>query len=209
MEQIVPFGGDLSAPTTPNDAFGLESFTAELTQGPGVTAPTNFKAINIVTEGGVHYATVYACQCIDGSVGAQQLAIWLSQMKETDQIVLTVLSMVADLPPGMVISLMTALNSTKAQLTIQLDQVVCDGLAYFYLIPEKICKGTEGALFIPSYMVNRDQDASGPIKAMHDYFKWMVAKAVERKLLTSDEGERLDRGAHVAVPDSRFTAVKA
>jgi hypothetical protein len=110
----------------------------------------------------------------------------------------------ADIPPGALINLMTALTSTKAKLSIQLDNVVYDGLAYFYLIPETIIKGTEGALFIPSYMTHRSEDASGPIKAIHDYFKWMVSKAVERGLLTAEEGDRLDRGSHVAVPDSRF-----
>lgn len=200
------WGDDLVRdPDFDNSNVGLESFNGEIAQGPSPTNPAPwFKPINIRVENGVQYATIYVCDAFDGTVSSQQLAIWAAGLKDTDYVHLTVMSLLIDVPLQSLLSVMSALASTKATVEIHVDMVVTDGLAYFYLLADKITRGSEGALFIPSYVDQRDQDKSGPWKAVHDFYAWVVDDAVSRQILTEEEGSKLHRGSHVIVPNDRF-----
>lgn len=177
-----------------------------ITMGPDKNAsPTgNSKPINITSDDGIFYATVYACHCQDNSVGQQQISIWLASLKDTDQVRLTVMSVCGDIDLMNTLALLTSLVSTKAKLSIYLDSIVCDNLAYFYLIPEKIIVGSEGALYIPSYSLTRSTDHSGSVKAILDFFKWITEEAAAKGILTQEEAMLLQDGTHVVIPTDRF-----
>lgn len=199
------WGSDLVGVDHQNHAVALESFTAEMSQGP-MSGPPHpyFKPVNIVVENGLYYATIYVCKTVNGTTLGQQVAIWLSGLKDTDQIHLTVSSLVLDVPLFAMLDLMSALASTKAKVIIHLDQVVSDSLAYFYLIADQIIPGHGGGMFIPSYADQREQDTSGPWKAMHDFYKWVVDTATANTLLTPEDADKLHRGSHTVIPMSRF-----
>lgn len=207
MIEQYSWGDDMISVDQPNHAVALESFTSGMTQG-SIAGPPHpfFKPINIVTEQGIHYATIYACKAVNGTTPCQQVAMWLAGLKETDQVHLTVSSLILDVPLFAILDLMAALSSTKAKINIYLDQIVSDGLAYFYLIADTIVPGHAGGMYIPSYADQREQDASGPWKAMHDFYKWVVSDATDRQLLTPEEADKLHRGSHVVIPMSRFAA---
>jgi hypothetical protein len=176
------------------------------TQGGAEDAnPPFFKPVNIMVEDGRHYGTIYVCGSGDQTIRAQQLAIWLSDLKATDQVFLTIASLQLDVYLPNLIGLMTALMSTEAQIHFYLDQIVADNLAYFYLLPVKVIKGSEGALFIPSYTKQRQEDASGSQRAVIDFYKWTVDNAVTTGRLTTEEADKLHRGSPVVIPDNRFT----
>ena len=201
MDNKNDWGADLV--TSSEGSIGLESLDIEMTQGRPVVE-TPFNPVNIVSENGLFYVTIYACKAWDHSIHCQALSMWLSGLKETDYIHLTIMSLEMDTPLFGLINLMSALTSTKATLDIHLDSIVFDTTAYFYLLADKITKGSEGALFIPSYILQRDQDMSASYRAMHDFYKWLIEEAVSKQLLTSDEASNLNRGSHVVVPDNRF-----
>jgi hypothetical protein len=205
MLTTIPWGQDI-APSQ-GDA-GLESFTlAGMTQGPnGPVQPAFFKSMNIINESGKFYATLYACMAMDGSDNAQALAIWLSSLKATDCVHLTLASMQLDVPLTGIITLMNAVATTKARIVIHLDQLVGDGLAYFYLLATEVRKGVAGALYIPSYLDQRAEDASQSTKAVNGLYKWVVDNAVTTGRLTAEEASSLHRGKHVVIPDDRFAA---
>jgi hypothetical protein len=188
-----------------NTGIGLESLDQDLAQGqarPGDNVP--FKPVNIASENGLFYVTIYVCKTWDHSPYCQALSMWLSSLKETDHIHLTILSLESDTPLFGLINVMSALVATPATLEVHLDTIVFDTSAYFYLLADKINKGSEGALFIPSYVLQREQDVSASYRAMHDFYKWLIESAVEKNILTTEEGSSLNRGAHVVVPESRF-----
>jgi len=208
MRTNIKWGDDLIAPEQSDD-IALESLTAGIT----ATATTNrqlapyFNPINIVVEDGIHYVTLYACCVGSDEKLIERFSVWLSQLKETDCIKLSVSALVTGIPFSEFVDLLGAFANTKAQVDIQLDQIVVDGLAYFYLLADKVTKGYAGALFIPSYTVQREEHASAPWKAVHDLYKWIVEEAVSRGRLTEEEAERLHSGNSVVVPATRFEQV--
>lgn len=208
MDAIIDWGTDLIPRGENVDLnIGLESFNPDMNQRPSTTANDamlNFKPVNIIVENGLFYATIYVCDSFDGSQTSQKLAIWLASLKDTDYVHLTLSSLLYEVPLPSLLGLMSAIASTKAKIDIHLDQIVADGLAYFYLLADKITKGTEGALFVPSYVDQREEDKSGPWKAVHDFYMWVVDEAITKGLLTADEASKLHRGSHVIIPDDRF-----
>ena len=199
------WGDDLLSHDYENTSIGLEAFKQDLSQGTCQSNPYPFfKPVNIVVEKGIHYATLYVCQTLNGDNLTQQTAIWLSTLKETDAVHLTITSLANDVPLFAILDIMVAIANTRAKVTIHLNQIVVDSLAYFYLIVDEVEKGCAGALFIPSYVDQRDQDTSGPWKAIHDFYKHVVENAVAKGLLTTEEASKLDRGSHVVIPKVRF-----
>lgn len=178
-----------------------------LTQGPGDEGVVPyFNPVNIITENGVHYVTIYVCYVGNDSILAQRLAIWLGSLKETDHIKLSVAALYTNIPFSSLITVMGALANTKAKIEILLDQIVIDGLAYFYLLADQVTAMEGGELFVPSYVDQRREDTSVPWKAVHDFYEWVVKDAVIKQWVTEEEAERLNAGSHVVVPYERFTA---
>lgn len=202
MIKVTQWGDDLLTSVT--DAIGLENLEANANNLNGTMFPPFFKPVNITIENGLFYVNIFVCQAHDQSMTAQQLAIWLGSLKETDYIHLTLSSLTLNIPLGMTVTLMSALMSTKATIDIHLDQIVMDGLGYFYLMADKVSVGDCGDLFVPSYVGQRQQDHSVPWKAIHDLFAMIVENAVTMGRLTQEEADRLNDGSHVAVPPSRF-----
>lgn len=205
MSHIVPWGeGLLSGDEL--TSVGLESLITNLEQGPrGKSLAPYFKPVNIVTEDGIHYVTLYVCCLHDDDLAAQEVAIWFASLKQTDHVKLSVSSMYTPVSLSELITLMSAIASTKAKVEILLDQIVIDNLAYFYLIADVITHLDAGALFIPSYVVNRRDDNSVPWKAIHDFYDWIVDDAVQLGRLTAEEGEQLRTGHHVVLAEGRFS----
>jgi len=187
------------------DNIGLEYFDATISQGP--TPPGGapyFNPTNITIENGVYYATIYVCVCDNDSLIAQRLALWFGSLKETDHVKLSIASRMTNIPLSRLTTVLGAIANTKATVEIMLDQIVIDGLAYFYLLAERVCVRECGALFIPSYIDNRVEDTSKPWQAVHDFYTWIVENAVSLGRLTQEEGDRLNRGQHVIIPKGRF-----
>jgi len=203
----------------PDDSVALESFTAEnvglenfngidgtITQGPGVPSLAPFfNPVNIAVENGIYYITIYVCAVDNTSVTAQRLAQWFGLLRETDHVKLTVASRMTNIPLACLTTVLGAIVNTRAVVEIIMDQIVIDGLAYFYLLAQKVCVRECGALFIPSYIENRSEDTSAPWRAVHDFYKWIVENAVTLGRLTQEEGERLTSGQHVVIPVGRFS----
>jgi len=181
---------------------GLESLTpSDLSQGPGgLPNPTGyFKPVNITVEQGVIYASLYVC-CVTADENLEQsLAIWLNSLKETDHIKLSVSAMFTNIAYAQLISTLAAFANTKATVEILLDQIVIDGLAYFYLLADVITRKAGGGLYIPSYIDQRSEDVSAPHRAVHDLFRWIVEDAVKLGRLTQEQAERLHSGEHVVL----------
>lgn len=208
----------------PDDSVALESFSTDNSVGleyfegivqangnvrgqlPGQVGPaTYFNPANITIENGVYYATLYVCTLSNDGLLAQRLAIWFANLKETDHVKLSIASRMTNIPLVSLTTILSAIANTKATVEIMLDQIVIDGLAYFYLLAQKVCVRDCGALFIPSYIDNRSEDTSKPWRAVHDFFTWIVENAVTSGRLTHEEGERLNSGQHVIISGSRFS----
>lgn len=211
METEFGWGYDLTAPAPD---MGLESFISQdnvttpsvFTQGPGGAglAPY-FRPVNITVQNGVFHVSIYVCHVYAFEHIRQQLFVWFGERKETDLIELSVSSLITGIPYSCLISLLSSIVNTKAKVHILLDQLVCDGLAYFYLVADKIIKRDGGALFIPSYVENRVEDMSLPTKAVTDFFKWIVEDAKRIKLLTAEEEAQLHSGSYVILDTNRIS----
>jgi len=184
------------------EALGLESLT-QGSQDPLVAS--YFKPINIVVEKGLFYVHIYACQCWDGSDAIQELAMWLGSLKKTDTIKLTVSTLYPNIPLDALIALMGSLSATPAKIHIRLDTLVMDAMAYFYLLADKILVESEGALFIPSYVTQRNDDHSLPWKAIHDFYQWLTEDAVLRQRLSEDDAAKLNSGQHIVLDVTQLT----
>lgn len=205
MTEYGAWGDDLAIKLSENDDMGLESFDAtDLTQGPGQPdqAPW-FKPVNISIKDGVYYVNIYVCQLTNQSVLAQSFTTWLASLKDSDRIRLTVSSIYANIPFSSIVTLMGAFANTPAKFEILLDQIVIDGLAYFYLLADKVIKMEGGALFIPSYLGGRKEDTSLTWNAVHDFYDWLIAEAVDLGRLTQEEADLLNDGKFVVIPDDR------
>ena len=189
--------------------IGLESFVgveSEITQGPGMNAPVPFfNPVNISVQNGIYYVTIYVCAVDNSSILSQRLAQWFGLLRDTDHVKLSIASRMTNIPLACLTTILGAIANTKAIVEIVMDQIVIDGLAYFYLLAPRVCVRECGALFIPSYIENRSEDTSAPWRAVHDFYKWIVETAVTFGRLTHEEGERLNSGQHVVVPSNRFS----
>lgn len=209
MEKDVGWGDDLVSPF--NDQFGLEDFAMEsldqsvFTQGPG-PAPVVpwFNPTSIVAEQGVYFVSLYICRLSDDAMLAQRMAIWFGSLKETDHVKLSIASSVTGIPFSCLMTLLSAMANTKAKIEIILDQIVMDGLAYFYLLADKINARAAGGLFVQSFVEQRRQDTSGTWKAVHDFYQWIVEDAAVRGLLTDEEAQSVIDGNDIIVPLDRF-----
>lgn len=205
MMKDTGWGHDLVSPF--DSPFGLESMSFGLEDGNILTqGPTPrpivpwFNPVSIVAEEGVFYASIYVCRLTDDKALTQRFAIWLNSLKETDHIKLSVSATISGIPFSALMSLLSALANTKAKIDIILDQIVMDGLAYFYLLADTILVRAAGALYIESYVEQRPEDMSATWKAIHDFYSWIVEDASVRGILTSEEAEALNGGTDV-VPD--------
>jgi hypothetical protein len=186
--------------------FGLESFSGDISQdvtGLNTVVPY-FKPVNTVVENGTYYTTIYACCALNRSVLCQQLMIWLGSLKETDVVKLSITAMSTGIPIQFNLSLLAAIVRCKATIEIQLDSIVCDNLAYFYLAADKINVGYGGSLFIPSYIDSRQESKSTNWKIVHDFVQELVDRGFSKGILLEDEVERLNNGKHVVVPNARL-----
>lgn len=210
MTQDSGWGHDLVSPF--ESSFGLESFHLGLesdqifNQGAGdkPLAPW-FNPASIIAEKGVFYVSLYICRLSDNMELAQRTAIWFGSLKETDHVKLSIASTVTGIPFSCLMTLLAAIANTKAKVEIILDQIVMDGLAYFYLLADKITARHAGGLFIESYVVQRKEDTSGTWKAVHDFYHWIVDDAVLRGILTKEEADSINSGSDVIIPMDRFT----
>ena len=164
---------------------------------PAERSAESMNPLAIAVEQGVFYVTLYACCAANGTTTAQQLAIWLGGLKETDEVILTVSELTTNCPVQSFLTIMTAIANTPATVRIQGDTIVVSTLSYFYLLTDQIDLFPTGGLFFPSYNELRTEDISGPSRAVHDFAKWLVEKAVERGIFTEDEALRLDQGESV------------
>jgi hypothetical protein len=210
MMKDVGWGADLISPF--ETQFGLEDFALEsiesnvFTQGPGqAPALPWFNPASIVAEKGVFFVSLYVCRLSDDMSLAQRLAIWFGSLKETDHVKLSVASTVTGIPFSCLMTLLSAIANTKARVDIVLDQIVMDGLAYFYLLADKIIPCHAGGLFVPSFTEQRREDNSGSWRAVHDFYQWIVEDATARGTLTSEESAKLIDGLDVIVPLDRFS----
>lgn len=199
MTESYAWGADL----VPTIEAGLESFDMSSLMG-ACPIPPQFKPVSIVVENGLYFANIYLCQTMDSSPMGQQVVLWLSSLKETDYVHLTLSSLFVDVPLRCSLAVIAALSATKATIDLHLDTMVMDQMAYLYLMIDKITVDACGALFVPSYVDQRSQDMSGPFRAVHDMFAWIVEEAVKMGRLTSEEAQRLQDGSHVIVPVERF-----
>lgn len=197
----VPNEDILDDPFAGLESLDTLSFAQSKSVGNGVPF---FNPVNIAVENGIYYVTIYACMVGDESILSQKLAIWLASLKETDHIKLSIAALKTGLPFDYLISTMAALANTKAKIEILLDQIVIDGLAYFYLLADEVTVLEGGALFIPSYVAHRSEDTSTPWKAVHDFYEWIVEDSVILGRLTEEEGQKLSSGTHVIIPVERF-----
>lgn len=196
-----------------DNPFGMESFLSEgmeslnLAQGnQGAPTVPWFNPVSIMNKKGVFYASIYICRLTDNMMLTQRLAIWLGTLMKTDHVKLSVSSTVTGIPFAALMTLLSALANTQAKVEIILDQIVMDGMAYFYLLADKITACHAGALFIQSYVDQRSEDTSATWKAVHDFYRWIVEDAVVRGLITAEEAERLHSGSHVEIPVDRFSS---
>jgi hypothetical protein len=188
--------------------MALESITSDLTQGPAVPAtPSFFKPVNIAVKNGIHFVTIYACEMINREKSGQAILLFFESLKADDHVKLTISSTMMGLPIQVYLPLLGAISRCVAEIEIQLDSIVCDELAYFYLAAPKINKGTAGALYIPSYLDSRYEDKSVPWLAVNDFVAYLVDQAVARGLLTSDEANRLHGTKPVSIPNDRFATL--
>lgn len=191
--------------TSPKQEEALEHYGQEIMQG-GAASNTNphFKPVNIVADNGFHYVSIYVCHTPDEAPLTQQLALWFASLKETDIVRLSVFSILYEVNLGELIHLMSAIQSTKATIEMTLDHIVFDSLGYFYLLADRVTKGSQGALLLPSYLDQRGEDFSGPKRAIFDFFKWIVDQAAEKQFLTQEEAQSIHKGNHVILPEDRF-----
>ena len=187
-----------------NDHLGLETFNSVNDTAPAAVMDPNFKPVNLVIENGIYYITVYLCACAGGTIENQKLLIWLSSLKDTDYVKLSVSSLYQDLSLYPYIALLGAITRSKANIEIQLDTVVCDNLAYFYLAATTINRKAGGAILIPSYLDARHEDKSTPWVVVHSSIRELIARALANNILTEDEAARLNDGQSVIIPSDRF-----
>ena len=190
-----------------SDEIALEFLTADIDQSgaPDDNGAPYFNPCNIAIEDGIYYASIYICSCRNDMVLSQRLALWFGSLSETDIVRLTVSSTLTGIPLTEWITVLAAINNTKAQVEIQLNQIVIDHLAYFYLMCKNVKVGFGGALFVPSYVDNRASDMSGPLRAISDFFQWIVEMALGRGRITQEEAERLMNGKHVVISKERLS----
>jgi hypothetical protein len=213
MMKDVGWGADLISPF--EDKMGLEDFALEnietnvFAQGPSPEPVVPwFNPASIVAEKGVFFVSLYVCRLSDNMSLAQRLAIWFGSLKETDHVKLSVASTVTGIPFSCLMTLLSAVANTRAKVDIILDQIVMDGLAYFYLLADQIIPCHAGGLFVQSFVEQRREDNSGSWKAVHDFYHWIVEDATARGILTSEESEKLINGLDVIVPLDRFVKNK-
>lgn len=199
MTRIHDWGSDLVTDETGEP--GLEALAiAGIVQGNDKNYRMSyFKPVNITVEQGVFYVSLYVCCLTDDAQLTQGLSIWLNGLKETDHIKLSVSAMFTNISYAGMISTLAAFANTKAKIEIILDQIVVDGLAYFYLLADQITRKVGGALFIPSYIDQRSEDVSAIHRAVHDLFRWIVEDAVTAGRLTQEQADRLNSGEHVVL----------
>ena len=203
MSDVTTLGWGHDMATT--DGIALESFHERFEQSNNnPNAPAYFKPVNISVERGIHYVTMYACVVTGNETKLQQLLMWFGSLKETDYVKLTVLSLVLDIPANLHLPLLAAIVRCKATIEIQLNSLVGDTLAYYYLATPHVKTGAGGALFVPSYVDSRQEDKSTPWMAVHDFFSLLVQDALSRALIKEDEAHRLNNGQHVIIPLDRF-----
>jgi hypothetical protein len=185
--------------------IGLESFESNLTQSNDIDndAPF-FKPINIVVENGIYYVNIYTCCATNRTDNNAKLLEFLGSLKETDVVKLTISSLLIGIPIQAHLSLIGAIYRCKAKIEIQLDTIVSDNLAYFYLVANSINKGYAGSLFIPSYIDSRQDHKSSPWRVVHDFVQEIIDHAVAKGVLTQEEADRLNSGKHVIIPNDRF-----
>lgn len=201
--KVISWGDDL-IPTVDN--IGIESLDGQLTQGPSSDSktPSYFNPINVVVENGIYYVNIYLCATHNNSAHKQKFLIWLASLKDTDYIKLTVSSLLIGVPIQHYIDILAAIRRSKATVDIQLDSIVTDELAYFYLIADKVTVGCCAGLFIPSYVDSRQEDKSTPWKVVHDFLSWIIEEAVTKSILTEEDADRLNSGKHVIIASAVF-----
>lgn len=185
--------------------IGLESFDMSIMQSdtPDQDFPY-FKPINIVVENGIYYVNIYTCCATNRTDNYSKLLTWFGSLKETDVVKLTISSLLIGIPIQHHLGLIGAIFRCKANIKIQLDTIVSDNLAYFYLVADEIEAGYAGSLFIPSYIDSRQDSKSSPWKVIHDFVVEIIDYAVSRGTLTQDEASRLNNGKYVIIPKERF-----
>lgn len=194
MEIKYTWGADLVS----EDNLGLEALNDSFVH------PCHRNPINIVVENGVIYVTAYVCGAMNHTPENQKFLIWLDSLKQTDYVKLSVSSVYMNIPIKNHLSLLAAIKRCKATIEIQLDTIVSDTLAYFYLVANKIKLGSSGALLIPSYLDSDKESKSGPWKAVHDFIQILVDDAELKGILTVDDATRLHDGKSVVIPNDRF-----
>lgn len=192
--------------------FGMESFLENqsapqsLIQGrPDQTIVPWFNPAHITVEKGVFYASLYVCRLADDMTLTQRLAVWFNSLKETDHVRLSVSATVTGIPFACLMTILSAIANTKAYVEIILDQIVMDGLAYFYLLADKISARHAGGLFLQSYVDQRREDTGNTWKAVHDFYQWIVEDAVLRGFVTAEEAAKINNGQDVELPVDRFS----
>jgi hypothetical protein len=188
------WGYDLFA----SDETGLESL--------GGNAPINaaFNPVNIISERGIYFVTIYICGVMKDTLLEQQIMVWFASLKPTDTVRLNIASSLTNLPLAPQLRLIAAIVRSEADINIQLDTIVTDSLAYYYLAADKVTVGDAGALFVPPYTDTRGDAKSVTWRVVHDFFSWLVDQASSKHILTEDEADKLKSGHHVILDKARF-----
>lgn len=179
-------------------SIGIESLTMGREEKEE-QIPSYFKPVVLTNKNGIYRLSIYANFTADGTKLSEQLLLFFKKLKETDEVKLTITSMTTNVPVFKYSNLISAIARCAASVEIQLDTMVDDELAYFYLAADKIKVGSMGDILIPAYCDQVPDDKSSQWKALHDFFAWIVDLAVERGILNGDEASELHQGGDIVI----------
>lgn len=203
MLNPIPFGDDLITSSNEN-IVGLESFSQNNVEVNVKRNPPQYKPVNIVIENGIYYVTIYVCETVISPSLNESVMIWLDSLKPNDYVKLSVSSLLTGLLIHTHISLLAAIVRCKATIEIQLDTIVCDNLAYFYMAADKVNRQSGGALFIPSYIDSDVDKKSDTWVIIHEFVKELIDRSEGKGFLTPDEALSLHSGKPVVVSLANF-----
>jgi hypothetical protein len=199
MDEIIPLDMSFSVTDPEGSGMALESFSLGASdKGPSITP------VSIVAEGGIHYVDIFACCMPNSGIWTKRLCIWLQTLDASHHIRLSV--SVAERPICLqeMLTLLGALMNTKATVTVLLDRIVMDEVAYFYLALDHVEVTEAYSVLIPSYLTTRRDDMSAPDKVVLDFYRGIVDRAVVTGKLTEVNANLLHGGSSIIVESSRF-----
>lgn len=165
-----------------------------------VIAPTKPLPVRITRLADAYYISVAAAEMVNDAISTMQLAIFVGAREEDETIIL---SIDPDNYPefrwSAYLTFMGIFQSAKCKVIVKCDKMDFSDCAYFYLLGNVLDVSPVGALFFsPLYSSNKaslcDQERTGA-----DYVIGLLRKAVDRKIITEDQFNQLDKGGYTSV----------